>query len=479
MSKPRISFLSQDEIELIHNASLEVLENTGVKVESKKALDILKEAGAKVDYEKNHATIPGDLVEEALKRAPKTIKYCARNPKYDFVLDKRVSHFSGHGGSPFTLDWESGKSRYSTAADVAHCSVIADYLDHVDTVSLGSALDVPEPMQGIVGMYTRVSNTEKHFGAGALTARRAQYQIEIAAAIAGGTDELRKRPIFSTALCPISPLSYTNGRIDAALEYAKAGIPVTIWTMPMLGETSPATLAGAMVVDNAESLGCLVILEFTNPGAPVVYCADVGAVDFKTGSGIHSPEIYLMTLGLAQLAQHYGLPTQVEASLSASKIPDVQDGYEKATLLITYMLMDTAPDIIVGLGGLERGRLTSEEALVIDNEIIDYALGYACGLEVNGTTLALDVIHRVGPGGTFLGEKHTLQHFRERWAPKLGDMDSFEAWEQKGSRPLDEIAHEKVKEILATHKPEPLPEDVEKEISQILKRAEAELLKIS
>jgi len=249
--------------------------------------------------------------------------------------------------------------------------------------------------------------------------------------------------------------------------------------MPMLGETSPATLAGAMVVDNAESLACLVILQSANPGAPVVYCADVGTVDFKTGSGIHSPEIYLMTLGLAQLSHYYGLPTQVEASLSASKIPDVQDGYEKATLLITYMLMDTAPDIIIGLGGLENGRITSAEAMIIDHEIIDYALGYARGLEVNDSTLALDVIHKVGPGGTFLGEKHTLQHFRERWSPKIGDMDSFEAWEQKGSKPLDEIAHEKVKEILATHKPEPIPRNVQEEISKILKRAEAELLKIS
>ena len=477
MIKPKISFLPEDKIEAIHTASLKVLENTGIKVESKKVLDILKEAGAKVDYAKHHATIPRSLVEEALNRAPKTIRYAARNPKYDFMLDKRESHFCADGGSPFTLDWESGKSRYSTAADVARSSVIADYLDHVDIVSLESALDMPEPMQSIVTMHTRLSNTEKHFTAGALTARQAQYQIEIAAGVVGGTDELRKRPIFSTAICPISPLCYSNGRTDAALEYAKAGIPVIIWSMPMLGETSPATLAGAMVVDNAESLGCLVMLEFASPGTPVVYSADVGTVDFKTGAGIHSPEAYLMSMGLAQLAQHYGLPTQVEASCSASKIPDVQDGYEKAILLITYMLMDPAPDIILGLGGLEGARMASAEALVIDNEIIDYALGYTRGLEVNDTTLALDVIHKVGPGGTFLGEKHTLQHFRERWSPKIGDMDSFEAWEQKGSRPLDEVAHEKIKEILATHKVEPVPEDVEREISRILKRAESELLK--
>jgi len=464
MIRPRISFLPQDKIEAIHAASLKVLENTGIKVESKQALDTLKEAGAKVDYANHHVTIPRSLVEEALNRAPKTIKYAARNPKNDFMLDKKEPHFCADGGSPFTLDWESGKNRYSTAADVARCSLIADYLDHVHIVSM------------VVGMYTRLSNTEKHFTAGALTARQAQYQIEIAAGIVGSTDELKKRPIFSTAICPISPLCYTNGRTDAALEYAKAGIPVIIWSMPMPGETSPATLAGAMVVDNAESLGYLVILQFANPGTPVVYSADVGAVDFKTGAGIHSPESYLMSMGLAQLSQYYGLPTQVEASCSASKIPDVQNGYEKAMLLITYMLMDTAPDIILGLGALEDSRMGSAEAMVIDNEIIDYALGYARGLEINDSTLALDVIHKVGPGGTFLGEKHTLQHFRERWAPKIGNMDSFEAWEQKGSRRLDEVAHEKIKEILATHKPEPIPQDAQKEISKILKRAEAELL---
>jgi len=476
MIKPRISFLPQDKIEAIHAASLKVLENTGIKVESKQALDTLKEAGAKVDYTNHHVTIPRSLVEEALNRAPKTIKYAARNPKNDFMLDKKEPHFCADGGSPFTLDWENNKNRYSTAEDVARCSIIADYLDHVHIVSIGSALDMPEAMQAIIGMYTRVSNTEKHFTAGALTARQAQYQIEIAAGIVGSTEELRKRPIFSTAICPISPLSYTNGRTDAALEYSKAGIPVIIWSMPMLGETSPATLAGAMVIDNAESLGYLVILQFANPGAPVVYSADVGTVDFKTGAGIHSPEAYLMSMGLAQLSQYYGLPTQVEASCSASKIPDVQDGYEKAMLLITYMLMDTAPDIILGLGALEDSRMGSAEAMVIDNEIIDYALGYARGLEVNDNTLALDTIHKVGPGGTFLGEKHTLQHFRERWAPKIGNMDSFEAWEKKGSRRLDEIAHEKIKEILVTHKPAPIPQDAQKEISKIIKRAERELL---
>ncbi len=478
VSKPRISFLSEDEINAIHNASLEVLENTGIKVMSNKALDILKKVGAKVDYGGNHATIPGNLVEEALRRAPKTIRYCARNPKYDFVLNKQEPHFCADGGPPFIRDWETGKRRYSTSEDIARCSVIADYLDHVHLIwPLGAGSDVPSPMRYIVDMYTGLRNSEKHFEGDSTNAREAQYQIEIAAAIVGGSEELKKRPIFSVDACTIAPLRYDKGITEASIELGKAGIPVVIYPMPAAGTTSPVTLPGTMTVNNAEFLGGLVILEFASPGAPVVYAADVSTVDFKTGTGIESPEGTLMDLALGQLAHYYDLPNEVEASCSLSKLLDAQAGYEKAISLITHMLL--APDIILGLGGLEGARITSPEALVIDNEIIDYALRFAQGFEVNNATLAVDVIDKVGPGGIFLGEKHTLKHFRERWMSRISNIDSFETWQKKGSKSIDEVAKEKVKEILATHKPEPIPEDVEKEISQILKRAKAELLKIS
>ena len=478
MSKPRISFLSEDEIEIIHNASLKVLEDTGIEVMSDKALDILKKAGAEVDYEENHAAIPRSLVEEALKRAPKTIKYCARNPKYDFVLNKQEPHFCADGGPPFIFDWETGKRRYSTSEDIARCSVIADYLDHVNLLwPLGAGTDVPAPMRYIVDMYTCLRNSEKHFEGDSTSAREAQYQIEIAAAIVGGKEELRRRPIFSVVICTISPLRYDKGMTEASIELAKAGIPVVIYPMPMTGATGPATLAGTMVVSNAEFLGGLVILEFSSLGAPVVYAADVSTIDFKTGAGIKSPESDLMNLALAQLAHYYGLPTEIEASGSASKLLDTQAGYEKAITIVTHILTVPVPDIVLGLGMLEGGRITSPEALVIDNEIIDYALRFVQGLEVNDETLAVDVINKVGPGGIFLGEKHTLKHFRERWMSRLSDIDSFETWQKKGSKSIDEMAKEKVKEILATHKPEPIPEDVEKEISRILNRAEVELLK--
>jgi len=476
MSKPRISFLSESDIEAIHDASLRVLEKTGIKVMSKPALDILKKAGAKVDYETGHVSIPRNVVEEALKMAPRTVKYCARNPKYDFVLNKQETHFCAEGGPPFMLDWETGKRRYSTSEDIARCARIADYLDHVDLIwPLGAGNDVPAPVRYIVDMCTSLRNCEKHFEGDATTGKEAQYQIEIAAAIVGGREELRERPIFSHVICTLAPLCYDKGMTEASIELARAGIPVAVMPMPTAGGTGPATLAGTMVVNNAEFLGGLVIQEFASPGAPVVYAAAVGTIDFKTGSNTLSPEESLMHLALNQVAHYYDLPSEIGiVGGTTSKVLDTQAGYERAMTILTHIL--TTPDIALGMGALEGARITSAEALVIDNEIIDYALRFVEGFEVNDDTLAVDIIDKVGPGGIYLGEKHTVQHFRERWMSRLSDISSYETWEKRGSRTIDKVARDKVREILATHKVTPLPEDVEKEIGRILKRAEAELL---
>jgi len=324
-------------------------------------------------------------------------------------------------------------------------------------------------------MYTSLRNSEKHFEGDSTTGKEAQYQIEIAAAIVGGREELRERPIFSHVICTLPPLCYEKGMTEASIELGRAGIPVAIMPMPTAGGTGPATLAGTMVVSNAEFLGGLVIQEFASPSAPVVYAAGVDTMDFKTGSNTESPESSLMNLGLNQVAHYYDLPSEIGVTGgNTSKVLDTQAGYERARTILTHIL--TTPDISLGSGALEDSRMTSAEALVIDNEIIDYALRFIEGFEVNEDTLAVDIIDKVGPGGIYLGEKHTVQHFRERWMSRLSDISSYETWEKRGSRTIDEVAREKVSEILATHEVTPLLDDVEKEIGRILKRAESELL---
>jgi len=403
---------------------------------------------------------------------PKTITYGARNPKNDFVLDKRTPHFTTTGMPAFVLDGETGERRNSLTADLACFTRIADYLKNVHSVwPMVVTTDVPGPLQCLMEFATVARNTAKHLEHEALNVWDAQYQIEIATAIVGSKEQLKKRPIISAVQCVFSPLTYEKGLIEGAIEYARSGVPVVVMPMPLAGTTGPVTPAGTMALNNAEFLGDLVILESASPGAPVVYSPGVGVANFKTGYHRWAPESSLMHLGLTQLAHHYGLPSEIGVMGGGSKLLDAQAGYQKAISIISALLM--TPDIALGLGGL--GGCMSAETLIIDNEIIDYALRYILGLEVDDEGLAVDIIDKVGPGGHFLGEKHTLQHFREGWMPEISDMDTFEVWQKNGSKAIARVAKEKMREILAKHKVEPLPDDVEKEIVRVLKRAKTEL----
>jgi trimethylamine--corrinoid protein Co-methyltransferase len=306
---------------------------------------------------------------------------------------------------------------------------------------------------------------------GASNASEAQFSIEIAAAIVGGKEELRKRPIISVVQCPISPLRFESGLIEANIEYAKAGVPVVPLTMPLAGETAPVTLAGTLAVNNAEVLGSLVVSEFASSGAPVLYGACPSNIDFRTGLFICSPESGLLNVALAQLAHYYDLPSEICGGCSDSKVPDAQAAYERTLTLLPAIL--AGPDIVCGMGGLEAAKTMVPELLIIDNEILEGILRLVRGFEVNDDTLALDVIRKVGLGGHYLAEKHTLNRFmKEHWMPKISDRRAYDLWKREGEKGIHDVAREKANEILATHKPEPLPKDVQKEISLILKRYE-------
>lgn len=476
MVRASLNLLSKTELDYIHNATLEILENPGLLVPSKRALGILEKAGANVDYEKTCVTIPPHVVEEALKKAPKTIKYCARNPKYDFTLEKKEIHFTTDGYGVYIRDFETGERRNSTSTDLAKWAVLADSLNmiHVFWPSIAPN-DIPDAVEGLHTLVIALNNTEKHVESDAYTARDAQYTIEVAAAVVGGKEELKKRPIISAVQCPIAPLGYEKGLIEAVIEFAKAGVPVVPLSMPLAGETGPVTLAGTIVINNAEVLGSLVISEFASPGAPVLYGGCPGNIDFKTGMLAESPEGGLLNASLAQLARYYNLPSEVCGSCSDSKVLDAQAVYERTISLLPVMLC--GPDIICGMGGLEVAKTMVPELLVIDNEILESMLRFVRGFEINDDTLALDIIRKVRPGGHYLAEKHTLNNFlKEHWVPKISDRKPYDTWEKAGAKDIVKVAKEKVKEILATHKPEPISKDIQEEISQILKRYEKEVL---
>jgi trimethylamine--corrinoid protein Co-methyltransferase len=475
MARSSINLLTRNEVENIHNASLEILENPGLEILSKPALDILKEAGGNVNYEKKRATIPRDLVKKALQKAPKTPTYGARNPKNSFLLDKREIHFTTNGYAVFIRDYETGQRRYSTQGDLAQWAVLADYLDtvHVIWPSLNPA-DVPEHMQRLSALVTCLSNSEKHVEHYAENAREAQYEIEIAAAIAGGREQLKRKPIISAVQCPIAPLRFDKGLTDAVIEFAKAGIPVVSLSMPLTGLTGPVTIAGSLVVNNAEVLGNLVVSEFAAPSAPLIYGGSPGSIDFKTGAYVEGPENALLNAALTQLARYYDLPCEISGGSSSSKIPDAQAAYDGALSLLATIL--TGPDLLCGLGGLEAANTMSPEMLIIGSEITEEALRIARGIQVDDYTLAVDVIRKVGPGGNFLAEKHTLDYLsKEHLVPRISNRESYETWRRNGSKSIVDVSREKTKEILAKHKPIALEKDVQMKIEEIMKSGQMEL----
>ncbi len=476
--KARLSVYSEDEKARIHEASLQVLADTGVKCGSKKALDMLREGGAKIDYDKNIAFIPGDLVEEMLKVTPKTVTYGARNPGKDYVLDKKRSHPTPCGFDiPYITDWETGQRRPSTNEDLARWTRLADYLDNYDEVwtSLASG-DLPVPIQGISSFVTALRNTEKHITYQAANAEEAKFMIEVAATIVGGRKELKKRPLFGVEQAIPSPLKLDRGSVEAAMEFGAAGIPILIVGMPVSGTTAPATVAGTLLLANAEWLAEMTVLQLANPGAPIIYGQIPCTANYSTGALIQSPEGLLYKVGVADMAHnYYDVPCMGYGGNTSAKLLDAQAGSEKAQSFMAFMLM--ASDVLSGAGELDDALCMCPEALVIDNELIGEVFKFVEKYEINDDTLALDVIREVGPGGHFMDQQHTLDHFRELWAPTISDKGTFNTWKEKGSKPIDKVAKEKVREILATHKPPPIPEDVDREVTKIYEKEKARLLK--
>lgn len=475
--KVSFSVLSKDDLEAIHWATLDVLETTGIRIYSKKCLKILEEAGCTVSYKENLALIPPHLVEEALRKKRKSIRLCGRNPKYNANLDGRHVYITNDGNGTQTFDLKTGRRRASTKDDIAKSAIISDALDAVHIYwPMVSAQDVPLHVRHLHDLEAALANTEKHITfETTMTPKEALFQIEMAKAVVGTEEELGKKPIISSLHCTNAPLQVHGGCIEAALEFAKADVPIMFFGMPQPGATGPVTLAGSMVINNAEVLGCLLVTQLTCPGAPVIYGAGIAAFDMKAcmraGGG---PEHALTDAAAGELARYYGMPSIVGGFVTTAKAPGAQASYEKFTSGFLPVL--SGCDMISGIGLVDDCKALPFEEILIDAEIVKIVFRLAQGIEVNDGTLALDVIRKVGLGGNFLAERHTLDYLKkEHFIPELTDRRSYEAWLKDGAKDIVKRAKEKVRMILEKHKPEPLEKDVAKQIREIIKRAEKDL----
>lgn len=472
ITNPRLglSILSPGDVQRIHTATLDVIENVGVRFPSKRALDVWETHGATVDRSTMIVKVPGHVIEDALKQAPPVYTLATRDPAQDLPLDGNHVFVGTDGCGVQVIDIHTGERRQSVLQDVADIARVADYMEEVAFHWVAvSAQDCPPETRGLHELRAIWENSTKHAQTESIySEHEARAAVEMAAAIAGGRDALRKRPLLSIMQCTLSPLGQDGGSVDAALIGAEAGLPVGFMTMASCLTTGPATLAGNLVVGNAEVISATALIQLAYPGAPVFYAAAQTASDLRTGAYTGGgPEDFLFGAATNVLSDFYDIPLSMGSFATGAKEPNWQAGIENS--LSTLMASVVMSDMLLGVGLLHGSRIWSFEQMLMDCEIFDIVYRMMQGIVVDDETLALDAIRAVGPGGNFLALKHTRKHMRDVWLPQFMDRRPYEVWEEKQDGARD-WAREKARHILATHQPEPLDPKLSEELERIIAR---------
>jgi trimethylamine--corrinoid protein Co-methyltransferase len=467
-----LNVLSEADVERIHSASLSLLASYGVFSESDLILDIFSRSGASVDRDARRIRIPPELVLSALQSTPSTFTFYGRDPQYDLQIEQGPVYF-GSGGSPepFIWDYNLGKPRQPTKADMVACTRLGQAAKHIDFImALCSAGDYP-PEQSFLQEYDALlRNTQKPILYSCPDRWHTQAFIEMAAAACGGEAEFRSRPpfmFFNTGISPLRIGSFSEGMVDA-IEW---GVPVTICLGPMMGATSPATIAGTLVQINAEALFGIVFAQVIKPGAKVVYGPHVAVMDMTTAQCTYdSAEQILGRAAVAQMGRHYNLPTFGLGGGVEAKLPDAEAASQAMMGLFANALSGLT--LTQTLGTLASGLYGSPEMLLICDEMVYMLKRFLSGIQVNDETLALDAIQEVGHTGNYLTHDHTAQWFRkELFFPVLFRRQSIDAWVDGGARPILDVAHERLEALLAKTGPVPLPAGADHELERILSRS--------
>ncbi len=471
--RTRYSFQIQtdEQLDRLQAATLEILETVGVRFPSEKALALFADHGALVDHQTQIVKLPADLVRKAMATVPRYFTLGARNPVCDLQLQEGVTYFTTDGCGVETIDFETRERRASRKEDVGRMAHVIDYLSSIAFYwPMVSAQDHGRtaPLHELDASW---NNTVKHVQSETLMGERlARYGVEMGTVISGDRDELRRRPPFSLLVCTIAPLTQDKEGIESALVLAEAGIPVGFMAMPTMGTTAPATLAGALAMGDAEVISATALVQLAHPGAPVFHSLLQAWADPRSGAYVGYPLDGRSRYLSVEIAHHWGMPTLGGAFGTDAKAPGTWQA--AAEVVVDPLLIGLAgSELVTGMGLNATYTLLYPEAIILDDDIYHRARYLLMDLEISEQTLALDAVRAVGPGGHFLAQKHTRKHMRTSMVPAV----THQMAPVGGYRDPLEVAREKVTWILENYQPEPLEGTKQAELTRLLAAADSEL----
>jgi trimethylamine--corrinoid protein Co-methyltransferase len=445
-------YFTKNDMELIHEATVHVMEKTGVIFSYDPALKVLAKAGCKIEGQR--AYFPPKLVEEQVAKAPSKFTLYARNPEKNVVIGGDNIAFVPFAGPPFVTDLDRGR-RKSLLDDYINFVKLAQESKNIDINGgiLVEPNDIPNDKRNMNRVYASIRYSDKPFMGGCLGRESARETIEMASMIFGSEKEMAQKPPFISILCSLSPLAYDDRMLGAIIEYAKAGMPQLISSLTMAGATGPVTLEGTQVVQNAEILAGITLSQLIREGTPVVFSGSSSNTAMRHGSlAVGSPEMAVSSIATAQMARFYGVPCRSGGAITDSKIVDAQAGFEAMMGQLTATLSGVN-FVLHSAGIMETYMAASYEKFIIDDEICGMCKRIKRGQRVTPERLAIDLINEVGPGGEFLTQMHTFQNFRQEfYQPAMEERGIFENWQKQGSRPIEQVANEKWKTILKNFK---------------------------
>ena len=462
--------LSPEQVETVHEASLKILEKTGITYEQglEDTVQMLEDNGAGIERDRRKIIFPRNMIAKQVAKAPGKVILCGQDPKNDLHLTENRVYLGTGGAAIKILDPETGDVRPTTLKDLYDVSRLVDQLDNIHfLVKPCVTTDIGVEDYNVNWFYTCLAATSKHVMSGVNDEKGLQDVIEMAAMVAGGLDKLQKRPFISVITCfAISPLKLCTDSTRIMQAANRSRIPVALSSAPMAGSTSPLTMAGTLAQLHAEQLAGITICQLTNSGAPLLYGGIPGMANLNTMGYLGGAvECGMMNAAIHQLSNYIKVPNYNSAGLSDSKVPDAQAGYEKAfTSLLASM---GGSNYIHHSAGMLESMLTiALEQFVIDDEIIGNCCKVLKGIDVDAEHLALEVIDAVGPGGNFMTSPHTMTHLRTEYYNGNGvtDRKIREKWEQEGSLDIRQRALGIARKLLAEPKRSYIPDEIDRAI---------------